>query len=309
MDGKPKKPKTDIFRQPSGPLRRPICPTGQRCHVNGKGLKRFGALFPISKVRDIASSSVQLVSGGQRLASATLIDPTVVLCSLHTLQGKSLRDLEILMYFECDAKTAPPGTWDQYWKKKASWTNCGKLSTGAQARATHQLEIGSTREMDYALLAIEWKNTVEYEGKLAVRLPRIPVIPQPSRIFTAELLSVGHPWDEQRQGEPTQASPGILRRQEGPNPETLSGNSCAYAGFNVTYGFSGGGVFNSHGQIVGIMLGARLIYDSRTGAGGTAFLRLSSVAEQGLRINRWFQPGLPIRMREDPPGQEVVFLE
>ncbi|MGD2064366.1 MAG: trypsin-like peptidase domain-containing protein [Nitrospirota bacterium] len=301
--------------QPAVP-QTPVCRIGRRCHVNGKGLKKFGTKFPQPTVRDLASSSVQLIAGGKRLASGTLIDPTIVLCAAHTLQTISLRDLEILMCFECSAKTAPPGEFNQY-PNKASWTKCSRLATTAQAKVVHELESGGSGDLDYALVAIEWKNAVELEDTdvSAVKLPRIPEIPQPSRTFTSELLLVGHPHDSQAQGEPTQASAGKLTRQRGPHPETLTGDAYGYATFGATFGFSGGGVFNSRGQIIGVLKGSRLPH-ARTGVGGMAFLDLGRVADltdpsqdqRRGRITRWFQ-GLPIRKRDDPPGQRIVFRE
>jgi hypothetical protein len=294
----------------------PICRIGRRCHVSGKGLKTFGTRFPQKKVFDLASSSVQLVSGGTRLASGTLIDPTVVLCAAHTLETISLKNLEILMCFECSAKTAPPGEFVQY-RNKAAWIQCSKLDTTPQAKVIQQLESGTADGLDYALLSIEWKNAVpaSVADLYVVKLPRVPEIPQPSRTLTSELLLVGHPQGSSQQGEPTQASAGRLTRQQGPHPNTLTGDAYGYASFGASVGFSGGGVFNTKGKIVGVLKGVRA-YHTPTGIGGMAFVDLGRVADlthpskdpKRGRISRWLQ-GLPIRKPGDPPGQEIVFRQ
>ena len=145
----------------------PNCPKGTRCHVTGKGLVEFGKKFPQTLVKELASSSVVLVvkeegKADRLVASGTLIHPHVVLCASHTLNNLSARNIEILMFYECSKRTAPPGARYQY-RDKNKWLNCTKINSTPQAKAIRVIENGQSNKYDYALLGIKWKtNTVTF---------------------------------------------------------------------------------------------------------------------------------------------------
>src|ERR1700726_577604 len=181
------------------------CPIGHRCHVRGAGIDRFGEKFPADLIFHLASSSVQLVhSKVGRLASGTLIWPNVVLCAGHTLGepgGTHVEptDLEVMLFYECDSKTAPgPGT---------SFTTCTTLASEPQAKVTKLLENGLDSEnnpLDFALLSIEWLHAEDQGGKRIVKLPRSLSIPVPFGRITSDIVAIGHPDKLRGKGEPTQ---------------------------------------------------------------------------------------------------------
>lgn len=284
-----------------------VCPIGKRCHVSGKGISKFGSKFPKAMIRELASSSVQLVTRDEskRIASGTLIWPTVVLCAAHSVENLHIDDIEILMFFECDERSAPSGV-----RKDNNVQPCSPLASDAQARVARILETGGADDLDYALLAIEWKRAREQHGAHVVDLPRIVTIPRPSHRLSKELVLIGHP-----EGQPTQAAVGYLVRQAGPNPHTLRGTEYSYATFAATPGFSGGGVFNDRGEIVGVLRGPRR-YDPNTGVGGMAFLdlgrsaQLIRLAKYGFmrpceRIWSWLADQSPLKAGD--PRKRIVF--
>jgi hypothetical protein len=285
----------------------PVCHIGNRCHVSGKGIKTFGTKFSQKKVVELASSSVQLVgkhavtSKVTRLASGVLIAPEVVLCDLHSLTSFKAGGTEILMFFECDAKTAPPGAFFQYVRTKRSWPSCTELDRKPQAVEVKTLEVGKVDTVDYALLLIKWNDI----NAGVVTLPRIPVMPNPGQEFSSEMLLIGHPQDSQDQGEPTQACAFRLLRERGPNPTTGDGVSYGYGEFNFTKGegFSGGGVFNDKGQLVGLLKGSPgdTLRDKGILANHFAFLNLHLAAQRTEndptrgRLALWFKTGNPLK--------------
>jgi len=285
-------------------------------------------------VRDLASSSVQLVVRkerianselppvpNQRIASGTLIWPNIVLCAAHTLENFQdmkvdiEKDVEILMFFECTAQTSPAGNLRCTFDK---WPKCNVLATDPQAKVTKLLELGNTNEMDYGLLEIDWKSRDLIAGTntQVVTLPRIPMIPRPGRRLSTQLVLIGHPWDTSSEGEPTQATVGNLNRQWGPNPYTEKGQEYGYASFCAFRGFSGGGIFNDAGELVGILSGEPKNY-SPLFAAGKAFLELGSLASKKRtwkhgkeeftkpvsdRIRSWFSDAPPLNNQDPHPN-------
>src|SRR5262249_31099870 len=198
----------------------PVCKLGERCHVNGKGLKTFGTKFPISVVKKLASSCISLVADdvttgikNKRIATGVLIAPEVALFASHSMVG--LSTINVLMDFECDASTAPPGMASQH---RNVWPACTPLATSAQAVEVKTLEAGANDEFDYVLMLIKWSSASP------VKLPRIPDFPKPSFVFSNEMLLIGHPDDgpaPRGQGEPTQASAFKVVKVNGPNPSNI----------------------------------------------------------------------------------------
>jgi len=288
---------------------RAVCDRGMRCHVHGKGLKRFGTKFSQARVADLASSSVQLISTDEtganvKLASGTLIHPNVVLCAAHSIASAGSK-IEILMYFECNAKTAPPGAARQYGSNFGKWTTCTREATKPQAEEVKTLEKGNSGGLDYALLSIRWKKMQKVDSTNVVELPRIPTLPRPSATLSEELLVAGHYWTpgKAKSGEPTQASAGELLRADGPNPQSSKGQDYAYADFAAREGLSGGGVFNESGRIVGVLKGAGKVKFNHRGREvelkKPCFLNLSRVpvhdGDTPSRISTWLSTGIVLR--------------
>jgi hypothetical protein len=151
-------------------------------------------------------------------------------------------------------------------------------------------------------LAIEWKSTTIQYGTKLVTLPTTPIHPKPGKSLSPELLLVGHGEDGLHNGLPTQASAGKLGVEAGPEPMTLQGAEYGYASFGAVNGFSGGGVFNATGDIVGVFTGTRGVKDPKTGAQGPAFLNLTRLlGMKGTpRLQGWLKdPDTPILNRGD----------
>jgi hypothetical protein len=262
--------------------------------VYGKGITSFGNAFPQKTVAKLAGPSVQLVDFGDnspnRFASGTLIWPNMVLCAAHSLSMVKDKNLEILIGYHClGAPGCPPGA------KQAGGAggcpSCTPVAAEPQARVVKAVETGDQNKWDYGLLAIEWKNASTKELAKIVTLPLIPIPPNPGFRMSKELLLVGHPYDTNNQGEPTQATVASLKLQRGPNPYSMDGNGYGYADFSARSGFSGGGVFNDQGEIVGILSGKRNTPDPRVGAKGVAFVDLGCLADDIERSDHGFGPG------------------
>jgi hypothetical protein len=294
------------------------CPLGRPCHISGSGIRKFGTKFPQPLVEELASSSVALVQNGtppKRFASGTLVDMDIVLCAEHsltTLSTDEVKALEILLCFECNDQTAPPGARYQYRTTMAKWRTCTLLNIQPQATVIQILEKGSATNIDYALLRIEWKPHListhqDFPGAKLVKLPRKVRIPKPSRKFSNELLVIGYPWHTQGQGEPAQGIVGTKIREKGPH--TLGGGDdygyVEWLGSKVG-GWSGGGVFNEEGEIIGVLKG-------QNPAGEIAFLNLGQAADKtdvlpdGLsgRLGQWFMFGRP-RRTSDPSDMYLL---
>lgn len=298
------------------------CKLHQRCHINGKGLTRFGSKFPQKTVASAASSSVVLViddDGVKRPASGTLIWPNVVLCAAHSLAKYSKAEIvskvQIMVGYEYKSGTAPAGDYSQYSKQTSDWEQGTLLATQPQAKVVSVLEIGDGGDIDYALLAIEWTNTTKGWGEHIVTLPRNVDIPKPGTSMSAELLVVGHPWGANFMGQATQASVGTLVAQMAPHPETQAGTEYGYASFTALSGFSGGGVFNDKGQLVGVLHGARYVKSKPNQPTGPCFLDLgraalvlsktSKTSHKTDRIPQWLAGNGPLLSGD--PNQKVVF--
>ena len=295
------------------------CPLGYPCHISGRGIRKFGNKFAQTLVEELASSSVALVQKGsppKRFASGTLVDTDIVLCAEHsltTLSTDEVMALEILLCFECSDQTAPPGARYQYRTMTAKWRTCTLLDTQPQATVVQILEKGSAGDLDYALLRIEWKSHListhpDFQGVKLVKLPRKVSIPKPSRKFSNELLVIGYPWHTAWQGEPAQGIVGTKIREKGPH--ILGGGDdygyVRWLGAKVG-GWSGGGVFNEAGEIIGVLKG-------QNQKGEIAFLNLDQAADEtdvladGLpgRLGRWFLFGRPKRTND--PGDVYMLI-
>jgi len=293
-----------------------VCAIGQRCHVAGKGLTRFGAKFTRDKVLEIASSSVLLIDhppGGSRTpaGSGTLISDNVVLCAAHSLASMGSH-VEVLLFYECDPGTAPPGSIFQYNMRDpasvAAWRSCRKLRSKPQGRMLKVLEQGHPDGLDYALLSIEWTALVPDPKADLVEMPRHPVAAPASRAFTREVLAIGHPIvtighpppQTMADVEPTQATAGMLLQQFGPNFNTGRGTDYGYASFSTQFGMSGGGVFNDAGRIIGVTKGV-------APGKGNCFLNLARAADAlpTSRLANWVNQGGVLKPGD--PNQIVVF--
>jgi Trypsin-like peptidase domain len=298
------------------------CSIGSRCHVAGVGIPRFGSKFPSATVLRLASSSVLLIDtdGPKHVASGVLISRNVVLCAAHSVAGASTK-LEILLFFECDEKTAP-GFSPSGTAPHAAITPpasppppCTPLATVAQAKAGKVIESGDALGLDYALVAIEWTSK-------KVKFPRQMHFPTPDYFYGDELLAVGHPVVGYK-GEPTQAAAGkhIGTAAHGPHPkpktpEQKGSKEYTYANFRITDGMSGGGVFNEKGNIVGIITGARP-GPTRDNPYEYGFLNLGLVVGKTVagppagpasaRLTQWMGGGSPLLPGDPQPAGDVSF--
>ena len=263
--------------------------------------------FSQAKVLEFASSLVQIVINNPplRIGSGMLIAPQVVLCARHSLEMAS-PDIKILMDFECDTRTAPPGAFFQYERAQSTWPSCTELATSPQATVVKTLEQEEINNLDYAMLLIRWAKILP--GNI-VKLPRVPVISKPGRNFTDEMLLIGHPWTKgTSQGEPTQACAFKRYRTDGPNPDTGTGDTYCYGefGFSDGHGFSGGGVFNEQSEIVGLLKGSP--GDTLKAQGFQhwhfAFLDIGLAADHTMndpnrgRLKLWLNTGNPLKQND-----------
>ena len=313
-----KKPPSPFSAPPQPALTQTtVCEVGRRCHVAGQKLKTFGTAFPQATISAIASSSVLLVENAsgqpQRpIASGTLISDTVVLCASHSLQGVNPLNIRVLLFHEASAATAPPGNRDQYPRNDpTAWRAGTSLRTNPQAKVVKLLEEGDPLGFDYGLLAIHWTELTADPGGNFVAVPRASVLSRsPSRTYSKEVVVVGHPVEVFGHSPPqtmsdvetAQATVGILTKQFGPNFETNKGLSYSYATYSGEFGMSGGGVFNTSGNIIGVLKGWR------AGLGG-CFLNLGEAAT-GLptsRLSNWFNGGSALRPGD--PSQTIVFVK
>jgi hypothetical protein len=286
------------------------CDTGKICHINGKGNTKFGTMFPQKLVLTLASSSVQslLHDGGtdggtsRLLASGTLIEDAgefgVVLSAAHTIATITPLDLEIMLLYECDAKSAPSGTEDQYFTASSTsshntqWDKpCTPVAVVPQGKVVNVLEQGHSSDIDYALLLILWNDAylTNFYGTKVATFPRAVDPPRPGTTISQELIMIGHP-----DGSPTLGMTGKLLKQMGPHPDSGQGQDYGYVSFqdlkNVG-GFSGSGVFNNAGDIVGVFKGTAGPNVPTDLIGKPAFLDLGQAAKaKGTdRLKQWFQ--------------------
>ena len=273
-------------------------------------MKTWGKTIPQKVVSDAAATSVQLITGGNRVASGTLVWTNVVLCAHHTIANQKATALQVLLGYEYSAATAPGGHADEYSKKPADFLAGTPLATTPQARVVEVLEdqIG----LDFAFLRIEWTTiTTRASGLRTVSLPRRPDFPVPSNKVKQndEVVVVGHPWtDGVSMGEVTQASAGIVTKADGPFPGTTSGIEFTYSTIIGRTGFSGAGVFNKDGHIVGVYKG------SDPGL-GVAFLNLGLAAASydvaakrptSNRLRQWLGGGRPLMDHETKEDNLVL---
>lgn len=132
------------------------CSRGKRCHVQGKDLKTWGKTIPRAVVLEAASSSVQLVVGGKRVASGTLVWNNVVLSAYHPFATQTATDFEVLLAYEYDSSTAPGGHAEDHYKNPLAFLTGTPLATTPQAKVVEMLEQDLT--LDFAFLRIEWKS-------------------------------------------------------------------------------------------------------------------------------------------------------
>lgn len=290
------------------------CGIGLRCHVNGRGITKFGTRFLQKNVHYLASSSVLLVeaepgSPPKQVASGTLIAENVVLCAAHSLSTMSVNKIEIHLYYEClEGAAGPPPPYEG--PARVKWRTCSLAAGAPQAKVIKEIESGMRKELDldYSLLVIEWKHTLNLYGHDAVLgLPRPPVFPKPSTQLSPELLAIGHYMYDGKnyRCEPAQATAGKLLLQYGPYHMTMKGSEYNYASFAPELtGFSGGGVFNDKGHLVGVYSGAMSSADAQRMnlLGSTSFLDLGQSAKKfpGSRLANW------VNNPSAPPGQKLL---
>ncbi|OKP95482.1 hypothetical protein [Paenibacillus sp. P46E] len=301
-----------------------VCGIGQRCHVNGKGITRFGTQFPQQMVRKLATSSVLLVEVDpgnpiKQVASGTLIAENVVLCASHTLGSMLLKKTEVHLFYECTDGSAGAAPYKP--EKGEQWRTCNLAADAPQAKVVKEIESGMKDDLDYSLIVIEWKNTLNLYGQdMVIDLPRPPVIPKPSPQLSAELISLGHYMYDVTtpKCEPTQATVGKLLKEHGPYYFTLKGTEYNYASFAPELsGFSGGGIFNKYGDIVGVYSGRLSDVNAKMLSleGSTSFLDLGQCAKKlpESRLADWFnnpsKPPSQTLLRKGDSNQSAAFRQ
>jgi hypothetical protein len=303
-----------------------VCGMGARCHVQGKGITKFGHKFTQAKVMELASSCVVLIdtSTSDHVATGVLIAQNVIICAVHSLSGVAMKNLEALLLFECDSKTAPGFTpvTDPLAPPPPPPPPCSPLTTTPQIKIDSELENGRRFGLDYALLAISWKQS-KVKFPRTVTLPYIDVhnpVPNLNYMYGGELVAIGHPIVSKK-AEPTQAAVGkhIGAAAHGPHPNPKdstesSAKEYTYADFYTTDGMSGGGVFNEAGRLVGIITGWR-----RTGGKQEfGFLNLGLVVGKivtsggaaqpaSARLKKWMGSGSPLLDTDPKLPASVTF--
>jgi hypothetical protein len=283
----PKKRAISPGRQRVDLADRSVCSCGFSCHVNGQGITRFGDNFPQPLVKSLARGSVVLLSEAGKLASGTVVGylsplHSVVLCAAHSIFGPqgNLLDLGVNATYtrkapmgggthHADGGTSPDG-WDS-----------GELEPelyGAVERVMEVREMDNN-PLDYAFLAVRWGDeTIDAEtAKTADDYVRTQIkLPSVGRLSVGdEVLLIGHPDPTKKhQAQATQCTAGEVKLL---NADWANQGSCfAYASpMDQSSGYSGGGVFNSSGQLVGVLKG-----DDRKNhaTDGIAFLDLVAAA-------------------------------
>jgi Trypsin-like peptidase domain len=148
-------------------------------------------------------------------------------------------------------------------------------------------------------------------GLRIVSLPRRPDFPSPSSKVAKndEVVVVGHPWtDAAVMGGVTQASVGLVTKPDGPFPGTKSGIEFTYSTMMGRTGFSGAGVFNRSGEIVGV-------YQGSDPTLGVSFVNLGMTAQafnvMGMRpvsnrLRQWLGGGKPLMDHEKKEDNLVL---
>lgn len=256
------------------------CPLGQRCHVEGKGIVRFGTRFKAGLVRRVANDAVVLVNAdGQRIASGTLIDagqgssqmtselvPSgVVLCARHSLQMMSA-NISVFVPYRLNTPNAPGSSWERV-NVPTAWVPSTPVAINyIRGNVTKLLEQGKD-EYDYALLLVEF-------GSLSV--PQRP-FKRLGRSLSDELLLIGHPWHTTYDCEPTQASAGAKIAERAKFQPEHATDFYAYAWLSAKRGSSGGGVYNTSMELVGVLKG------NSPQSSGTAFLNVGAVVDAKIK--------------------------
>jgi hypothetical protein len=214
----------------------------------------------------------------------------------------------MILDFECDDKTAPPGMSFQY--QGNTFPSCTIRATAHQAVDVKVLESSNSSEFDYSMVLIKWNGNPN-----PIQLPRKPSLPKPGFVFTNELLLVGHPDGSGGQGEPTQGCAFKLVKTGGPNPQTGQGDSFCYGEFTFSSGsgFSGGGVFNENGELVGLLKGSPGNTISGLKPNNFAFLNLGNCEGKTRndprrgRLTNWFNTGNPLKPTDGAPTPAPTF--
>lgn len=277
-----------------------VCKVSTRCHALGRGIATWGSDFPAAMVKQISSSSVVLVIGGNRLASGTLIWSNVVLAAGHSFQKIEATSVEVLIGYEIPARVALNGDVDEHSVGNPlvplpRWTKGAPTDITPQAKVVQVLQ--HIMYYDLMFVRIEWNDVVQRaSGLRAVALPRAPIIPRPGRLNGKQIAVVGHPWDTSTQAEPTQVLASPVTLADGPDPMAIEpGSGFSYYSGEFHGGFSGGGAFNSRGELVGVIKGGRG-YNSARLPQGSAFANLATAAADLKRVMP-FGPAYP-RLRQ-----------
>jgi len=279
-----------------------ICKVGRRCHTNAKAMTTWGSDFPAAMVKQISSSSGLLIVGSTRMASGTLIWSNVLLAAGHSFKGIEPTSVEVMFGYQLPAGTAPNGDVDDNsggspWRPLPRWT-AGAPTVTPQAKVAEILE--HDLDLDIVFARLEWKDVVvRSSGVRIVALPRPPVIPRPGLLNGKQIAAVGHPWDTSIQAEPTQVMASAVRYANGPHHLAASGAGFTYYEGEWRGGWSGGGVFNTRGEVIGVALGGR---GPESGPGrkpyfGTACANLGAAASAMKRGQVRFEPSYP-RIRQ-----------
>jgi len=246
-----------------------VCHCAQRCHVNGSGITKFCSAFPQPLVKKLAKASALIVDASAGpYASGTLIrffDSTdtlgqygVVLMAAHSFGMGSPSTVK--MFDVIKAGDASGGSWesDDSVGHTAKWT-AGQVEGGTVDGVVERvLEIGDAGELDYAMVLVRWPNDKES----LTRLLDVD-LPSAGNYLGNEVVVIGHPgYVKGYSAQSAQAAAGGVRDWGGENFESNEKGkknkaySSAYLPTSAfTTGMSGGGVFNTSGELVGVEKG------------------------------------------------------
>ncbi len=264
----------------------------RRFQVNA-GYTKVGK-FTRTQVQNLKKTSCVLsldLGGGTYYyyGSGTLIHNRVVLTAAHVLEDMrathpNFLDTEIQVTFNWEYTQQTVNTKSPVPSPNRPWAKVKKV-----------IEEGSKYNVDYALLLIEWvspglPNPVGTPAPIANRTPRLG----------ENVLAVQHPPSPPKKGDFVFPPPGTsVRLYECPTQVSagdvydlfqapFGDQACAYAFFYGDHGSSGGGVFDTNGQLLGVIGGGN------EAEGMAFFVQMDKIVAKSARVRQFIHIGQQI---------------